>query len=68
VQNLTEEGTQAIEAVEERVRTEVNDALKQIGVPRRDDVQELRDQVDALSKKMDALADAISEKQESNDG
>jgi poly(hydroxyalkanoate) granule-associated protein len=66
VQNLTEEGTQAIEAVEQRVRTEVNDALKQIGVPRRDDVQELRDQVDALSKKMDALADAVAEKQDTS--
>ena len=67
VQSLTEEGTQAVEAVEQRVRTEVNDALKQIGVPHRDDVQELRDQVDALSEKMDALADAVAEKQNSGD-
>jgi polyhydroxyalkanoate synthesis regulator phasin len=67
VQSITEEGTQAVEAVEQRVRTEVNDALKQIGVPHRDDVQELRDQVDALAEKMDALADAIEEKQNSDD-
>lgn len=66
VQSITEEGAQAVEAVEQRVRTEVNDALKQIGVPRRDDVQELRDQVDALSKKMDALADAVAEKKETD--
>jgi len=49
------------------VRTEVNDALKQIGVPHRDDVKELRDQVDALSEKMDDLADAIAEKQNADD-
>jgi poly(hydroxyalkanoate) granule-associated protein len=67
VQSITEEGTQAVEAVEQRVRDEVNDALKQIGVPHRDDVQELRDQVDALSEKMDALADAVAEKQNSGD-
>jgi len=67
VQSITEEGTQAVEAVEQRVRDEVNDALKQIGVPHRDDVQELRDQVDALAEKMDALADAIAENQNSDD-
>ena len=49
------------------MRTEVNDALKQIGVPHRDDVQELRDQVDALSEKMDALADAIAEKRKGDE-
>lgn len=64
VQQLTEDGTKAVEAIEQRVRDEVNDALKQIGVPHRDDVQELRDQVDALSEKMDQLADAIAEKQD----
>jgi poly(hydroxyalkanoate) granule-associated protein len=67
VRSITEEGTQAVEAVEQRVRDEVNDALKQIGVPHRDDVQELRDQVDALSEKMDALADAVAEKRNRDD-
>jgi len=45
------------------VRNEVNDVLERVGVPRRNDIEELRDQVDALSKQMDELADAIAEKQ-----
>jgi poly(hydroxyalkanoate) granule-associated protein len=67
VRTLTEEGTDAIEAVEERVRDEVNDVLHQMGVPRRDDIDELRDQVDALAEKMDQLADAVSEQQKGDD-
>lgn len=63
VRDLTEEGGRAVEAVEERVRNEVNEALHQIGVPHRKDVDELRDQVDALSDKLDQLADAVSEQQ-----
>ena len=64
VENLTEEGAKAIEAVEDRVRDEVNDALRRIGVPHRDDIDELRHQVDALSEKMDRLTDAIAEQQD----
>lgn len=64
VKNITEEGTQAVEAVEERVREEVNDALRRIGVPHRDDIDELRHQVDDLSQKMERLADAIAEQQD----
>ena len=64
VKNITEEGAQAVEAVEERVRNEVNDALRRIGVPHRDDIDELRHQVDALSEKMDRLTDAIAEQQD----
>jgi poly(hydroxyalkanoate) granule-associated protein len=67
VQTLTEEGADAIEAVEERVRDEVNDVLHRMGVPRRDDIDELRDQVNALAEKMDRLADAVSEKQNTDD-
>jgi poly(hydroxyalkanoate) granule-associated protein len=67
VRTLTEEGTDAIEAVEERVRDEVNDVLHQMGIPRRDDIDELRDQVDALAEKMDQLADAVSEQQKGDD-
>ncbi len=59
VEELTKEGTQAVEAVEERVRTEVNEALHRIGVPHRDDIDELRDQIDSLADRMDQLADAI---------
>jgi poly(hydroxyalkanoate) granule-associated protein len=64
VKNLQEEGTRAVEAVEARVRDEVNDALRRIGVPHRDDIDELRHQVDALSEKMDRLTDAIAEQQD----
>lgn len=67
VQQLTTDGTKAVEAVEEQVRNEVNDVLQQLGVPHRDDVEDLRDQVDALSEKLDALADTISEEQNSGD-
>ncbi len=64
VRNLTEEGGRAVEAVEKRVRNEVNEALRQIGVPHRNDVDELRDQVDALSEKLDQLAETIADQQE----
>jgi polyhydroxyalkanoate synthesis regulator phasin len=64
VENLTEEGAKAIEAVEDRVRDEVNDALRRIGVPHRDDIDELRHQVDALSEKMERLTDAIADQQD----
>jgi len=64
VKTLQEEGTRAVEAVEERVRDEVNDALRRIGVPHRDDIDELRHQVDALSEKMERLTDAIAEQQD----
>jgi poly(hydroxyalkanoate) granule-associated protein len=59
VEELTEEGTQAVEAVEKRVREEVNEALHRIGVPHRDDINELRNQIDALADRMDQLAEAI---------
>ena len=59
VEELTEEGARAVEVVEERVRSEVNEALHRIGVPHRDDIDELRDQIDTLADRMDQLADAI---------
>lgn len=64
VKSITEEGSRAVEAVEARVREEVNDALRRIGVPQRDDIDELRHQVDALSDKMERIADAIAEQQD----
>lgn len=62
VEAITQEGTRAVEAVEARVRDEVHEALRRVGVPHRDDVEELRDQVDALSTKLDRLAAAIDER------
>jgi len=67
VQTLTEDGADAIEAVEERVRDEMNDVLHRMGVPRRDDIDELRDQVDALAEKMDQLADAVSDNKKTDE-
>ena len=67
VQQLTAEGTDAVEAAEERVREEVNDVLQRIGVPHRTDIDDLRDQVNDLAERMDRLADAISEEQEAGD-
>jgi len=67
VKTITEEGTRVVDAVESRVREEVNDALRRIGVPQRDDIDELRHQVDALSEKMERIADAIAEQQDGSD-
>ncbi|MFB6249321.1 MAG: phasin family protein [Salinibacter sp.] len=61
VEAITEEGTRAVEAVEARVRSEVRGALRRVGVPHRDDVDELREQIDALSTKLRRLADAVDE-------
>lgn len=66
VQQLREDGANAVEAVEDRVRDEVNDVLQRIGVPHRDDIDELRTQVNDLADKMDRLADAIAEEQKSD--
>lgn len=64
VEELTKDGTRAVEAVEEQVRHDVNEVLHRIGVPHRDDVDELRDQIDTLAERMDRLADAIAEQRD----
>jgi len=64
IETLTNESTRAVEAAEARVRDEVHAALRQLGVPRRRDVDELRDQIDALSEKLDRLAEAIEDRDE----
>lgn len=64
VQTLADEGAKAVEAVEERVRDEVNEALRRVGVPRRRDLDELRGRVNALAEKLDRLADAVEAKQQ----
>jgi Poly(hydroxyalcanoate) granule associated protein (phasin). len=67
VQELTEESSRTIEAVEQRVRDEVNEALQKLGVPHQDDVDELRDQLDALADRMDDLTAAIREEAGENE-
>jgi len=61
IEAFTNENTRAVEAARARVRDEVHAALRQLGVPRRRDVDELRDQIDALSDKLDHLAEAIDD-------
>jgi poly(hydroxyalkanoate) granule-associated protein len=62
VQTLAEE-SDAVEAVEERIRNEVNAALRRVGVPDRDEVDALREQIDTLGDKIERLQDAVSEAQ-----
>jgi poly(hydroxyalkanoate) granule-associated protein len=59
VQTLADEGAKAVEAVEQRVRDEVDEALRQVGVPRRRDLDELRERVNDLAQKLDRLSDAV---------
>jgi poly(hydroxyalkanoate) granule-associated protein len=58
VQRLTDEEA-TVEAIEDRVRTEVNDVLQRIGVPHRDEVDDLRAQIDALSERVAQLRQIV---------
>lgn len=49
----------AVEVVEERVRTEVNNALRRVGVPHRDDIEDLREQIDALSDRLERITQSV---------
>ena len=60
VQRMTDE-PKVVQAVEERVQTDVNDILRRVGVPSRDDLEELRERVDALGARIEALARSIEE-------
>jgi poly(hydroxyalkanoate) granule-associated protein len=51
VQRLTDEEA-TVKAIEDRVRAEVNDVLRRVGVPHRNDVDDLRAQIDALSERI----------------
>lgn len=61
LQSLRDESTQAVDAVEERVRTEIDDVLKRVGVPSRDDMDALRSEVNDLAQKLDEIADTLHE-------
>lgn len=63
VQQLAEE-SDAVWAVEARVRDEVRAVLRRVGVPRLEEVDDLRAQIDALDEKIERLQNAVSEAQE----
>jgi poly(hydroxyalkanoate) granule-associated protein len=67
VQQLGRGGVDAAEALEERVRQEVDEVLQRVGVPNRDDIDDLRGQVDALSQRIDRLATALEQQQSEGD-
>ena len=56
---IEERGT--VEAAEERVREEINNALHRVGVPHRDDLDDLRDQIDTLGKRVETLQAEIAD-------
>ena len=60
VQHLSDE-EKTVRAVEDRVREEVNDALQRVGVPHRDDVDDLRAQIDALSERVAQLRQTVED-------
>lgn len=58
VRQWTEE-QDAVEAVEGRIREGVNNALRRVGVPHRDEIDELREQIDALSDRLERIAQSV---------
>lgn len=56
---LRKGGAQAVASIERRVREEVSDMMTQMGVPRRQDVDALRNEVRQLSDKVDQLAETL---------
>lgn len=59
VQTLADEGAKAVEAAEERVRDEFDQALRRVGVPRRKDLDDLRGRVNDLAQKLDRLSKIV---------
>lgn len=66
VQQL-EDGEATVEAIEERVRDEVNDILQRVGVPRREEVEDLRARIDTLSDRIAQLTQAVEDSQSEGD-
>ncbi|WP_103027522.1 phasin family protein [Salinibacter altiplanensis] len=63
VRAMTKEGD-VLRATEERVQSEVNEMLRRVGVPTRNEVQELREGIGALADRVERLARLAEE----NDG
>jgi len=60
VRTLVEE-SDALQEAEERIQDGVDAALRRVGVPSRDEMEDLRDQIDALSARVEDLARAAEE-------
>jgi poly(hydroxyalkanoate) granule-associated protein len=67
LRRIASEGAETAGAIEERVRDEIDGALERVGVPNRDDMDDLRGQVDDLGKKVDRLAEMLREEREASD-
>lgn len=61
VRTVTEE-SDALRGMEERLRDEVNTALQRVGLPSRDEVEELREEIGALADRVERLARTIDER------
>lgn len=59
MQNLREEGSRTVEAMEELAQEELDDLLKRMGVPRRSDLDELKSEVDDLIRKVEQMSRSI---------
>jgi len=64
LRRIANEGAETAGAIEDRVRNEIDGALERVGVPSRDDMDDLRGQVDDLARKVDRLAEMIHEDQD----
>ncbi|MEF8817069.1 MAG: phasin family protein [Salinibacter sp.] len=60
VRTVTEE-RDALGEAEERLRGEVNTALRRVGLPSRDEVEELREEIGALADRVERLARTVDE-------
>jgi poly(hydroxyalkanoate) granule-associated protein len=67
LRRIASEGAETAGAIEERVRDEIDGALERVGVPNRDDIDDLRGQVDDLGRKVDRLAEMLREEREASD-
>ena len=68
LRRIGSEGAQTAEAVEERVRDEIDQTLDRLRVPSRDDLDDLRGQVDDLGDKVDRLAEMLRDERDEGHG
>ena len=60
VQQLRKGSADAVATLERRIRSEVSDMVTQMGIPRRQDIDALREDVSQLSEKVDDLTEALA--------